>query len=145
MALSDPVAIYNAKTNGEAQMLKVMLQELGIAAFAVEDLSPAGMWFMFGTLPEIHKPQVWVNRVDADRARAAIDSYEEQTAASARAEREAAEAGEPIEVECDECGHKAVFPAGERGTIQDCPRCGAYVDVGQFDDEGMDWQAGEEE
>jgi Putative prokaryotic signal transducing protein len=144
MALVDPVAVYNAKTNAEALMLRVLLEEIGIEAFATEDLSPAGAW-AFGTLPEIHKPQVWVSRVDAERARAAIHQYEDETARAAHPHRpasESAETGEPIDVECDECGHVAGFPAEQEGTIQDCPNCGAYVDVGEFDDSGMNWQEG---
>ena len=122
-----------------------MLESLGIEAFAAEDLSPAGMW-MFGTLPEIHKPQVWVSRADAERARIAVLHYEDETAA-AQAEAEAAaseanESAEPIEVECDECGQTTLFPGGQHGTIQDCPHCGAYVDVGEFDDTDMPWQEG---
>ena len=68
MELRDPVAVYNAATNVEAQLIKVLLTEVGIEAFASEDSSLVGYW-MFGILPEIHKPQVWVSAKDRERAR----------------------------------------------------------------------------
>jgi hypothetical protein len=34
-----------------------------------------------------------------------------------------------IETECEECGARIKFPASEAGTVQDCPNCGAYLDV----------------
>jgi hypothetical protein len=37
---------------------------------------------------------------------------------------------EQVEAVCEECGCRASFPAQERGTVQECPKCGAYLDVG---------------
>jgi hypothetical protein len=46
---------------------------------------------------------------------------------------------ERVEVVCEECGCRASFPAQERGTVQECPKCGAYVDVGG-EDVPEDWK-----
>lgn len=34
-----------------------------------------------------------------------------------------------VQVTCEECGKASSFPAAQRGTVQDCPHCGASVDV----------------
>ena len=34
-----------------------------------------------------------------------------------------------IKVRCEECGQSSRFPPGERGTVQQCTHCRAYVDV----------------
>lgn len=38
-----------------------------------------------------------------------------------------------VNVRCEECGKHTMFPATERGRVQNCPHCGAYVDVGEDD------------
>jgi hypothetical protein len=136
MPLRDPVAVYNAATNAEAQLLRIALVEAGIEAYATEDVSAVGIW-MFGLLPEIHKPQVWVERADMARVKPILDEFEER----AHERRQAAAApadGSPIEATCEECGRSSSFPAAQRGSVQDCPHCGAYVDVGSDDVDGWD-------
>jgi hypothetical protein len=51
MALQNPVAVYNASSNVEAQLLRSLLAESGIEAFAIDDVSQVGTW-VFGLLPE---------------------------------------------------------------------------------------------
>lgn len=34
-----------------------------------------------------------------------------------------------FEVTCEECEQSITFPASAHGSVQDCPHCGAYVDV----------------
>jgi Putative prokaryotic signal transducing protein len=144
MALQDPVAIYNAANNIEAQLVKLWLVESGIEAFVLEDLSTAGIW-MFGALPEIHKPQVWISQSDLDRARPILDQYEQEVAERNRVgQPTGADTGSPIEVICDDCEKKSLFPANQRGTIQDCPACGAFVDVGEVDESDPFWLESDE-
>ena len=67
--------------------------------------------------------------INSDRAKALIEEYE-----TGRRERKAKSASlgdEPMHVVCEECKEEADFPASKRGTVQDCPHCGAYVDVGE--------------
>jgi uncharacterized paraquat-inducible protein A len=133
MALEDPVAVYNAANNVEAQLVKVMLVESGVEAFAIDDVSTVGYW-MFGILPVIHKPQVFVNRCDVDRAQPILKEYEAQVAArETRSRNVATSTASPIEVVCEECHASTSFPAAQRGSVQICPRCGGYVDVGEID------------
>ncbi len=45
----------------------------------------------------------------------------------------------PVEVVCESCGKTITFAGDLYGTIQDCPKCGSYVDVGPGED--VDWEA----
>jgi hypothetical protein len=149
MALRDPVAVYNAANNLEAHFIRNALLSSGIDAFVTEDVSQVGTW-VFGLIPEIHKPQVWVERTDIERAKPILEDYERRCAQRRNADTDAAtEEGSPIEVACEACGRHTTFSASQRGSVQQCPNCGAYVDVGE--DElpegwsGSDWTQAEEE
>ncbi len=128
MGLSDPVAVYNAATNVEAELLRIGLEQAGIEAHITYDESPAGYW-MFGRLPEIHKPQVWIDRSQIKLAQVVLEEYE-RGQREKRANHSRLDDGSLL-VECEECGKKSEFPVSKRGTIQDCPHCSAYVDVGE--------------
>ena len=135
MALHHPIAVYTAGTNLEAHCIREMLIAEGIEAAVVEDESRAGAW-MFGLLPQIHKPQVWVERTDAERARPLLEAYERQLVERGRDAFE----GPPIYVVCEECRRTTFFPASRRGHVETCSHCAAFVDVG--DDPGLEgWDA----
>lgn len=128
MGFRDPVAIYDAASNLEAALVRDGLIAAGIEAFLVEDVSQAGAW-VGGLMPGIHKPQVWVDRADVARATPVLVAFEERAALSR--DGNAASATEPpIEAVCEGCDSRALFPATQRGTVQECPNCGEYVDVG---------------
>lgn len=138
MGLTDPVAVYNAGTNMEAVVVCEALNTSGIEAHVVEDASPAGLW-MFGLLPEIHKPQVWVDRASMAAAEEVLAKYEQGRQHDAAKVR----ASTLIPVECEECGKQLVFTADREGAIETCAQCGAYVDVGESEIEG--WEDNGEE
>ncbi|MEP3478461.1 MAG: hypothetical protein ABJZ55_04380 [Fuerstiella sp.] len=69
--LEDPVVVCVSGSNHEAQITVAKLQASGIPAVTVEDMSPAGM-ISIGTLPEIHRPQVFVSRAVLEDAIAII-------------------------------------------------------------------------
>ena len=140
MALRDAVAAYNASSNVEAHMICGILVVAGIEAVVVEETPQAGAWGWTGALSEMHKPQVWIERADIERAGPVLADYERRAA-----ERRAADlgtsgiTGPPIEVLCEECGKRSEFLATQKDSVQSCPHCGAYVDVG--DDVGFDgWE-----
>lgn len=133
MALQDPVAVYTAATNVEAHVIARMLEESGVEASAVEDASGVSLW-AFGTL-SYHKPQIWVSRADQERARQLLADYERDHAERRRESLD----GDPISVTCEECGKVTFFLPKDKGTVQECSHCHAYVDVGD-DLEFDDWQ-----
>jgi hypothetical protein len=70
---------------------------------------------------------VYVSRSDAEQAVAVIREHERL-----QAERSSGQ-GPQVEATCDGCGKTAAFPTAQRGTVQNCPHCGAYLDVGEGD------------
>ena len=124
MELNDPVAAYNAANNIEAYLVCELLQDAGINAHVVEDVSVVGIWFG-GLLPEIHKPQVWIGRNDVERAKPVLTAYED----TAEKRRQEVAGRDPIVVTCEECGVAATFPASQIDSVQCCHNCGAFVDV----------------
>lgn len=133
MALKHPVAVYTASSNLEAHVICEMLREAEIEAAVVEDESRAAAW-MFGNLPGIHKPQVWVEETDVERVRPLLAEFERRQSAEGSAVVE----GAPILVVCEECRETTTFDASRRGHVEDCSHCGAYVDVGEPDADGWD-------
>jgi hypothetical protein len=127
MPLRDPVVIYNAASNPEAILVRDGLIAAEIEAFVVEDLSQAGVWM--GGLTGIHKPQVWVDRADVARAAPVLLAFEQRAAERRDGSAAGAAPQFPIEVVCEECDARASFPASMRGSVQECPECGAYIDV----------------
>lgn len=139
MSLRDPFAAYNAGSNVEAHIVCGLLQDAGIPAVVIEDVSQVGVW-LGGTVSELHKPQVWIERADIERARPVLTAYDRRTAERLAADRGDPAGGPPVEVVCEECGKRSEFPAAQKGTTQSCPHCRKYVDVG--DDVGLDgWDA----
>jgi hypothetical protein len=126
MALVDPVKIYAATTNIEAQLICRLLQGACIEAFAGEDVSPVGLWLL-GTVPGVFDAGVFVSRVDAERAMNLIRQEERLNVERSNLQ------GPEVEATCEECGKTAAFPAAQRGTVQNCPNCGAFLDVGEID------------
>jgi hypothetical protein len=128
----DPVAAYTAACNLESTIFCEMLAANGIESHAVEDVSRAGVW-AFGLLPGIHKPQIFVERADVERARSLIDEFERQ-AATRRAAGQGD--GETVDVVCEECNTICTYAASRWGYVETCAHCGAYVDVGEPEDWG---------
>ncbi len=141
MALRDPVAVYHAANNDEVYLVQNALADGGIEAFVAEDNSQAGT-LALGLIPELHKPQVWIERADIDRAKPILDEFERRKAELQTVDGEVT--GPDIEAACEECGGQASFPASQKGSVQQCPHCGAYVDVG-VDEADDDWGDAEPE
>src|SRR5262249_49187753 len=86
--------------------------------------------------------EVWVH--DEALAPEAVKRLEDFQRQRAEQAAEAARSG-PIEVVCEECGAAATFPAVQTGTVQECPECGAFLDVGAEDGHAGDWGVSEDE
>jgi hypothetical protein len=98
----------------QAEILKGALGRAGIAA-AVYDLPARG---------SMAACRVQVRGPDAERAFAVV--------AEARAEPGSSAGGaDAVECLCEGCGDRVSFSRGQRGTVQECPRCGGYIDVPQ--------------
>jgi hypothetical protein len=137
MAIKDPISAYNAENNAEAHLLCNYLEQNGIEAHATFDESLAGYW-AFGVLPEIYKPQVWVDKSNVAAAAALLAEYERDRLRRRSLQESAQDAGSTIGAICEDCGKTTLFPASKNGTVQDCSHCGAYIDVGGEPEEFSD-------
>ena len=127
-ALTEPVLAYTANGNLEAHSVVTWLESHGMRSYAVEDNSGLSL-FAFGTISQFHKPQVFVNKTDLQRAGELLRQFESQ-----RNQRRAdLNDAPPITAECEECGASSEFPASQDGTTQNCPKCHAFMDVGSYD------------
>ena len=137
MALHDPLAVYDAANDVEAQLICNLLNEAGVEAYLTEDDAQVG---------QVMKPQVWVDRSAIDRAKPILQDYERRQQREGMAQADDA----VVESVCDECGKRTTFSASQEGTVQTCPHCGAYMDAGEVldskqSDLDADWDEGKGE
>jgi hypothetical protein len=142
MALKNPVAIFTATDNAEAELLRVLLVQSGIEAHSTADLSLIGSWWG-GKLPGFHRPQVWIDRSEIEQATPLLKDFEGRSIhRNARTKTSDADAA-PIEIVCESCDRRTSFPASQKGSVQACPKCGAYLDVGDVEWDS-DWSGDDE-
>jgi hypothetical protein len=143
MPLKDPYVAYKTAHHVEAELVRNALIAAGIEAHFTEDLIWVG-GVPFGPIPETFRPQVWIERADADRAAPILAEFERRAAELRDSLAAAPEAPTGrVEQACEECGKMLSFPAGQTGSVQECMYCGAYVDVGAADGD-EDWGSDEE-
>lgn len=128
MDLKNPIVAYTANGNLEAHSVVQWLESNGVASYAVEDNSGVSL-FAFGTISQFHKPQVFIDKSDTDRARELLRQFEDQR----EKRRHELDDAPPVTSECEDCGASSDFPASQNGTTQNCPVCHAFMDVGTFD------------
>ncbi len=109
--LKHPVVVYTGVTNMDAQMAERFLASKGVPAYAVEDHSLGGYW-LGGTISNIHKPQVWVDKSDLDRATEMIEEFKAQKKA-ADAERKRHEP-QTLAATCEDCENIDVRRVAQR-------------------------------
>ena len=135
MDFPKPVIVYTAATNVEAHLIVDLLHANGVPAHAVEDQSGVSLW-MFGTISQFHKPNIWVDESTVQQAADLIQDFEEKR----RARNHPGQGSGQIQVVCEDCGRTTTFPNSLDGTTQECANCHAYVDVGDLpwdDDVGV--------
>jgi hypothetical protein len=127
MDFAEPVMIYTAASNIEAHTIAEMLVSMEIPALAVDDQSSVSL-LPFGKISQFHQPTVFVDKSDAERAVSAIRQFEEW-----RRNRDlnGSDARQIVAV-CEDCGESSFFPESFNGTVQECPHCDGYLDVGDI-------------
>lgn len=121
------VCVYVAAHNVDALILANLMTDAGIAASAVEDHSPAGI-FQLGTLAEIHRPKVYVRAADVDAAHQFLDEYESH-------QRNKATDDNGRSASSDVCPH-CLAEVDRDATA--CPACGGAIDDEDESDNEMD-------
>ncbi len=132
----DPRCVFVAETLIEANLVVSWLEQQGIAA-QVATLNSherydalATFAFASGNLRGI---EVWVDNPEEITAATSLLTQREWSRIAKAASVDVADDGVPVL--CDKCGQVALFPTVDRGTCQNCPHCGAYVDVDEAEEE----------
>ncbi|MCK4660334.1 MAG: hypothetical protein KAV82_12495 [Phycisphaerae bacterium] len=116
---SDLIRVYLATDIEEADVIVNWLGEYGITAVVEGALE----------IPVVCSPQdIEVCVSDPADAKRAIELLRDHYKPKDQAE-EPEDDSRTIEAICEECGKTVSFPYAQRGTVQDCPHCGEYVDV----------------
>lgn len=137
----DAKCVFVANTLGEAEVAATWLDGESISAEVMDVNTLGGLDGLTPLSPTgvgQRGIEVWVkDAADAERARALLAEHEAalQTKAKVRAADHT-----PVEVVCEECGKSTRFPGEQRGSVQSCSVCGAFMDV-PGDDE--DWSEAE--
>ncbi len=123
----DPVLAYTANDNLELHSVVTWLHSRGVRAYAVEDNCGASLW-VFGTISQFHKPQVFVDKADLEEAGELLRQFE----AKRDTRRRDLDSDQSISSQCEECGATSNFHSSQDGTTQNCPKCNEFMDVGSF-------------
>ena len=105
----------------EAEAARLLLESQGIRAFLADDNLVGMNWLVSNAVGGV---KLQVAETDAKRA---VEILECDKTSALPADDCVVE--EDIHFACSECGKRISFPAARRGHVEDCPRCGEYVDV----------------
>jgi hypothetical protein len=114
--------VYRAASIGEADIVAAWLEEQGIAAF-VKDRGMVGLYGPIAMSPLgievcVANSEVAVRAAELLREHAA--DVEAQKGPPVK---------DTIDVVCEACGATTSFPNEQRGRVESCPKCRAFVDV----------------
>ena len=133
MELHDPVAIYTAASDLEAYEIVELLQGSEIPAQVIEDMN-----LLDGLNPPVHAAKVWVASGDLERATAVTREYEARVLQRDLAHHVPVDLNsEWIDARCDKCGTVTRYAPIQKGAVENCPNCYAFMDIGSdvdFDD-----------
>ncbi|MBX9584353.1 MAG: hypothetical protein K2X87_28980 [Gemmataceae bacterium] len=136
----DPRCVFPAANLASANAVADLLGRKGFPCEVVPPpmVPPAGDAL---GLTEGPPPVVEVRVLDIDQAAPARELIEAEREAvrevQDRLARRAARTG-TVAATCEECGKASDWPAAQAGTTEDCPHCGAFMDVPD-PDAGDDW------
>jgi len=120
----DQICVCTASSLEEADIAVAWLAGEGIEAY-VKDRHLLGTyaWITSAIAPR----GVEVVVFDQSLAARAVDLLQERQAALSAALADAPRT--PVEATCENCDATSTFPAPSRGRVENCPKCGAYMDV----------------
>jgi len=132
----DPKCVFVAADAGQASVVADWLEHQGVPARVMDTMTLGGLEGLTAwTGVSSRGVEVWVtHEVDADVARKLLAEHEGLQ--SSRGSQKASRG--PVSALCEECGGASEFPGDRRGTVQNCPHCGRYMDVPDQDDLDQD-------
>ncbi len=142
MPFQEPVVVFTGESDIDPFRVRSHLLQNGIEAEVIEFADPTSGDVFAGALVEPPAPQLVVEKSEFEAARALVVAFEQQTRIDREQRNERLASAEPVSVECEHCKKTTAFAATLTGTVQVCPRCQSYLDVGD-DDAFDDWQVDE--
>ena len=121
MSYRDPKCVFVASNFGQANVVAGWLQGQGIPADVMNRETAGGLGSPL--LAATTGVEVWV--MDPAQTAEAIRLLGDHALELVTNKP----TGPPLEVVCEECGQTSTFPAQQRGSVQNCPHCSAYLDV----------------
>ena len=145
MISRDPSCIFVAADVGQAAVVVNWLGHHGIRARIMDTMTLGGLEGLTAWVGVSSRGiEVWVaDKADSERARSLIAEHQ-QSLSALLTRRESAG---PVSAQCEECGGTSEFSGGQRGTVQNCPHCGRYLDVPDDDvgaEDGIEDSTGDE-
>jgi hypothetical protein len=121
MPYRDPKCVFVASHFGQANIVASWLRGHGIPAEVMNRETTGGLGYPLAA--GLAGVEVWV--MDPAQVAEAIRLLGDHALELITQKP----TGPPLEVVCEECGQTSTFPAEQRGSVQNCPHCSAYLDV----------------
>jgi hypothetical protein len=138
MSDRDARFVHLSPSMSQAGLVVATLKMNGVAARVIDESATGGMQGLALTGND-GGMEVWVDDpAQAEEARQIIEELKQVVIESnTRAQKEG-----PIDVICEKCNKSHHFEAEYRGTVQECPSCGSFIDLYEGDD-SMEWDTAE--
>jgi hypothetical protein len=135
MVFRDPKCVFVANDVAQATVVANWLETQSIPAKVMDSMTLGGLeglnpW----TGVSARGIEVWVLQPhDVERARALIEEHAESQ--SSRAVQDSDLLSRPVLAFCEKCGTTTEFSGEQRETTQECPQCGASMNVSEAESE----------
>jgi hypothetical protein len=116
----DLYCIRRTATVEEADIIVTWLAGRGVEAQVVDRANPGVL--AFGITDTEGIAICVADEETAEKAQALLEEHDRERA-------DQAEGKGQVETTCEECGALNRFSLQQRGTVQECSECGAYIDV----------------
>ena len=119
--MEDFVTVATYFSLAEAEAVRLALDAEGIQTLATdEDIGEMLVPTAFGGI------KLQVAAKDVDRANEVLATLETESQPETN---DADDSGDDVSLQCPKCEAQIWFPSERRGHVEECPECGAYVDV----------------
>lgn len=120
---NEPIVIRRTSTVEEAEVIVAWLDAEGVSATIIDPDNPGA--FAFGVTDAEGIAIGVTDEHEADRATLLLAEHDKRGSAPPA---HADSVGE-IDVQCTECGRLNPHPGDAAGTVQQCTKCGAHLDI----------------
>lgn len=120
LMLRDPKCVFVGASTADAEKIAGWLREKRVSVRVKEALRFSGL----------EGVEVWVqNADDIEKAKGIVSKIEQPESNNTRLGEATLGDATSIVAFCESCGRATNFPSKLRGTIENCPHCGQFMDV----------------